>query len=121
MATPVAGTFDDVRLLTVLQVLADQAGLKPVTLNNVYDLTDGPNAATLQKLADRDIHGPAGAGGGPAVAIPAGFVTDGYQYFPRTADMKPVDAARLGLGGLGGGGLPLVPGTMPVPGQAEKK
>jgi RNA polymerase sigma factor (sigma-70 family) len=131
----VAGSFDDVRLLTVLQVLGDMAGLKPVTLNNVYYLTTPENAAPLQKLADRDLHGPL-AGGGlgvggqpPAVAIPAGFVTDGYQYFPRTADMKPVDpraVGALGTAGLSGAGLgggmgtsiaPL-PGTLPVPAPA---
>jgi hypothetical protein len=109
---PVAGTFDDVRLLTALQVLADQAGLKPVTLNNVYYLTDPPNAAVLQKQADRDLHG-GPPGGTPAPAIPAGFVTDGYQYFPRTAEMKPVDPRTFGAGGSP------VPGVQPVAGDRK--
>ena len=124
ITAPVAGTFDDVRLLTVLQVLADQAGLKPVTLNNVYYLTDPINAVELQRQADADLHGPPQSqlmqGAGPSVTIPAGFVTDGYQYFPRTADMKPVDPRTIGaFGGQGGGGVQPLPGMKPVP--AEKK
>jgi RNA polymerase sigma factor (sigma-70 family) len=111
---PVAGSFDDVRLLTVLQVLGDMAGLKPVTLNNVYYLTDRENAAQLQKLVDRDLFGPTAS----PVPIPAGYVTDGYQYYPKPTDLKPVPPGGLGgfgagLGALGGGG-PL-PGTLPVP------
>ena len=53
----VAGTFDDTRLLTVLTVLADQCGLKPVAMNNVYYVTHPENADRLQKGINRDLFG----------------------------------------------------------------
>ncbi|HVK16561.1 MAG TPA: RNA polymerase sigma factor [Fimbriiglobus sp.] len=111
---PVSATFDDVRLLSALQLLADMCGLKPVAMNNVYYVTTPENAARLQKEVSRDLFGePQSAS--PTIAVPAGFVTDGYHYFPRTADMKPVES----LGG-GIGGFQPVPAP-PQPAPPEKK
>ena len=112
----VSATFDDVRLLTVLQILGDMAELKPVVLNNVYYLTSPENAAKLQKEVNRDLYGEPQAN--QQVPVPPGFVTDGYQYYPRTSDMKAVDPATVLGGGLGfsGGGLGgAAPGVKPVP------
>lgn len=53
----VDGSFNDTRLLTVLQVLGDMADLKPVTLNNVFYLTDAKNAEKLQKQVNRELFG----------------------------------------------------------------
>lgn len=61
----VDGSFNDTRLLTVLQVLGDMADLKPVTLNNVYYLTDAKNAEKLQKQVNRELFGDSGAGSPP--------------------------------------------------------
>jgi RNA polymerase sigma factor (sigma-70 family) len=108
----VSATFDDVRLLTALQIMADMCELKPVAMNNVYYLTTPENAARLQKEVNRDLFGESAAQGS-TVPIPAGFVTDGYQYFPRTADMKPVDPATFGPVLLGSGGI--LPGVKPIP------
>ena len=58
------------------------------------DLTDEVSAAKLQQQVDRDLFGE------PTPAVPAGFVTDGYKLFPKTADMKPVEESNQGLGGL---------------------
>ncbi len=57
----VDGSFNDTRLLTVLQVLGDMADLKPVTLNNVFYLTDAKNADKLQKQVNRELFGDSGA------------------------------------------------------------
>lgn len=59
----VDGSFNDTRLLTVLQVLGDMADLKPVTLNNVFYLTDAKNAEKLQKQVNRELFGESGAAG----------------------------------------------------------
>jgi hypothetical protein len=95
----VTATFDDVRLRTVLQVVADVAGYRMVALDNVYYLTSPENAEQMLQELARPLHGgkePAGQ-----VLVPPGFVTDGYQYFPRTADMKPANPFT-GLGGVAG-------------------
>jgi RNA polymerase sigma factor (sigma-70 family) len=62
----VDGSFNDTRLLTVLQVLGDMADLKPVTLNNVFYLTDAKNAEKLQKQVNRELFGDSAACGQPA-------------------------------------------------------
>lgn len=117
--TEITATFDDVRLFTALQVIGDMAGLKPVAMNNVYYLTSPENAHQLQEEVNRDLFGgrePAGQ-----VLVPPGFVTDGYQYFPRTADMKPADPfAKAYLGGGGPGGVKPVPAPPPAK-KDEKK
>ncbi len=119
---PVSGSFSDVRLLTALTVLADMCDLKPVAMNNVYYVTTPANAAKLQKAVNRDLFGepPASA---QVTTVPAGFVTDGYQFFPRTADMKPVDPATVfgfSAGGAGGNLPRPVPAPAPAP-VPEKK
>ncbi len=53
----VSATFDDVRLLTALQILADMCELRPVALNNVYYITTPENAARLQREVNRDLFG----------------------------------------------------------------
>jgi RNA polymerase sigma factor (sigma-70 family) len=53
----VSATFDDVRLLSVLQLLADMCGLKPVAMNNVYYITTPENADRLQQEVNRDLFG----------------------------------------------------------------
>lgn len=93
----ITATFDGVRLRTALAVIADLACLRSVKLENVYYLTSPENAERLQREINRDL---ARDQGQPQVLVPPGFVTDGHQYFPRTADMKPTDpAATAGLGG----------------------
>jgi RNA polymerase sigma factor (sigma-70 family) len=110
----VSGTFDDVRLFTALTVLGDMCGLKPAYVNNVYYVTTPENAERMQKAFFRDLYGDTAAAAPPTVAVPPGFVTDGYQYFPRTADMKAVDPATAWFGGGTGG-------VVPVPAPPEKK
>lgn len=58
----VDGSFNDTRLLTVLQVLGDMADLKPVTLNNVFYLTDPKNAEKLQQQVNRELFGESAVG-----------------------------------------------------------
>jgi RNA polymerase sigma factor (sigma-70 family) len=53
----VSGSFSDVRLLTVLNVLADMCEMKPVMMNNVYYITRPENAAKLQEQVNRDLFG----------------------------------------------------------------
>jgi RNA polymerase sigma factor (sigma-70 family) len=113
----VSGTFDDVRLFTALTVLGDMCGLKPAYVNNVYYVTTPENAERMQKAFFQDLYGRPEAGA-MTVAVPPGFVTDGYQYFPRTADMKAVDPATVRFGGGLGGGAGTV---VPVPAPPEKK
>jgi hypothetical protein len=67
---PVSATFDDVRLLTALQLLADMCELKPVVLNNVYYVTTPENAARLQKEVNRDLFGDLPVPTPPAVPAP---------------------------------------------------
>lgn len=71
----VDGAFNDTRLLTVLQVLGDMADLKPVTLNNVFYLTDAKNAEKLQKQVNRELAGPVPAGPG-TLPDPVAGLTD---------------------------------------------
>ncbi len=54
----VSGTFDDARLLTVLELLADMCELKVVSNNNVFYITSVENAAKMQKRISRDLFGP---------------------------------------------------------------
>lgn len=53
----VSGSFHDVRLLTVLQVLSDMCDLRPVAMNNVYYITTPENAMKLQMDINRDLFG----------------------------------------------------------------
>jgi hypothetical protein len=53
----VSGTFDDVRLLTALELLADMCDLKVVSNNNVFYVTSVENAAKMQKQIHRDLFG----------------------------------------------------------------
>jgi hypothetical protein len=55
--TPVTGTFNDARLLTALQLLTDMAGLKVVSMNNVFYITDTESADKLQSDHNRDLFG----------------------------------------------------------------
>ncbi len=52
---PVSGTFDDTRLFTALELLADMCDLKVVSNNNVFYITGPDNAAKMQKRIDRDL------------------------------------------------------------------
>ncbi len=72
----VSGTFDDARLLTALELLADMCELKVVSNNNVFYVTSVENAAKMQKQIHRDLFGepqvpqalpPGGLGGVPPV------------------------------------------------------
>jgi len=89
---PVSGTFSDVRLLTAMTIFADMCELKPVWNNNVYYITSPENAARIQKDVNKELFGE------PALAVPAGYVTDGLQLFVKPGDLKP---AEQGLGTLG--------------------
>ena len=91
----VSGTFSDVRLLTVMTILADMCEMKPVWNNNVYYVTTPENAARIQKDVNKELFGE------PTLAVPAGYVTDGLHLYTKPADLKLAD---FGLGGLGGGG-----------------
>jgi RNA polymerase sigma factor (sigma-70 family) len=118
----VSATFDDVRLFTALTIVADMAGLKPAYTGNVYYVTTPENADRMQKAFFKDLYGEYPQQPAP-VGVPPGFVTDGYQFFPRTAEMKPVDPTLVfgaGLGGVGGNLPQPVPAPKPVP-PAEKK
>ncbi len=53
----VSGTFDSVRLLTVLELLTDMGDLKVVSNNNVFYITDAANAETMQRRVHRDLFG----------------------------------------------------------------
>lgn len=55
----ISGTFNDARLLTVLQLLTDMAGLKVVSMNNVFYITDGESADKLQSDHNRELFGEA--------------------------------------------------------------
>lgn len=55
----VSGTFDDTRLFTALELLADMCDLKVVSNNNVFYVTSPDNAAKMQKRIDRDLFGEA--------------------------------------------------------------
>jgi RNA polymerase sigma factor (sigma-70 family) len=115
----VTANFNDTRLLTVLKIVGNMCELKPVVIDNVYYLTNEASAAKLQKEVDRDLFGE------QPPAVPAGFVTDGYNLYPKTADMKPVEEPGLGLGVGGGvgGGLPIrvKPVPAPEPKNEDKK
>jgi hypothetical protein len=53
----VTANFNDARLLTVLRIIGDMCGLRPVVIDNVYYLTDSESAARLQMEVDRDLYG----------------------------------------------------------------
>lgn len=53
----VSGTFDDARLFTALELLADMCDLKVVSNNNVFYITAPDNAAKMQKRIHRDLFG----------------------------------------------------------------
>ena len=55
----VSGTFDDTRLFTALELLADMCDLKVVSNNNVFYITSPDNAAKMQKRIDRGLFGEA--------------------------------------------------------------
>ncbi len=55
--TLVSGTFDGVRLLTVLELLTDMSDLKVVSNNNVFYITDAANAEIMQRRVHRDLFG----------------------------------------------------------------
>ena len=101
----VSGTFDDVRLYTVLELLADMCDLKPVVLNNVYYITNPANAEKLQKKVNRELFGEQQP---PSIAVPYGFVTDGINLYPNPGNLKLAPANSLpitveSMMGLGGG------------------
>ncbi len=53
----VSGTFDDARLFTALELLADMCDLKVVSNNNVFYITAPDNAAKMQKRIHADLFG----------------------------------------------------------------
>ena len=97
----VSCTFDDVRLYTVLELLADMCDLKPVVINNVFYITSPANAEKLQKKVNRELFGEPPA---PSIAVPPGFVTDGINLYPNPGNLKPADFLS-GIGLSGGGGM----------------
>lgn len=53
----VTANFNDARLLTVLKIIGDMHGLKPVVIDNVFYLTDAAKAEDLQREVNRDLFG----------------------------------------------------------------
>ncbi len=53
----VTANFNDTRLLTVLKIVGDMHGLKPVVVDNVFYLTDAARADDLQQEVNRDLFG----------------------------------------------------------------
>lgn len=53
----VTANFNDTRLLTVLKIVGDMHGLKPVVIDNVFYLTDAATADEMQKEVNRDLFG----------------------------------------------------------------
>ncbi len=51
----VTANFNDTRLLTVLKIVGDMHGLKPVVIDNVFYLTESGRADELQKGVNRDL------------------------------------------------------------------
>lgn len=51
----VTANFNDTRLLTVLKIIGDMHGLKPVVIDNVFYLTDRESAESLQAEVNRDL------------------------------------------------------------------
>ncbi len=51
----VTANFNDARLLTVLKIIGDMHGLKPVVIDNVFYLTDRDSADELQKEVNHDL------------------------------------------------------------------
>ncbi|OWK38090.1 RNA polymerase sigma factor [Fimbriiglobus ruber] len=114
----VSATFDDVRLLSALQLLADMCELKPVAMNNLYYITTGENAAKLQKEILREQFGEPT---GPGILVPPDAVSDGLNLYERPATLKPYQfPGGLGFGGGGGmGGRAVVPGPKPTPPEKQ--
>ena len=79
----VSGTFDDTRLLTVLELLADMCELKVVSNNNVFYVTSVDNAVKMQKRVHRDLFGEPPA----PMAVPPGAF--GLGGFPPPAKDEP--------------------------------
>ena len=104
----VTGTFDDVRLHTALEILADQAELRLVYNNNVYYLTTAKNADRLCKTP---------------LAVPAGYVTDGLNFYRNPGNLKPESATpTAGLDGVTPDQSKVRPGDpLPTPMPGAKK
>ena len=102
----VTATFDDVRLYTALEILGDMAGLKLVYLNNVYYLTSPANAEKLQKKVNEELFGREYK----SLAVPAGYVTDGFNMYRNPGNLKAESLDPFGI--LGGNG---VIGAVPAP------
>jgi RNA polymerase sigma factor (sigma-70 family) len=51
----VTANFNDTRLLTVLKIVGDMHGLKPVVIDNVFYLTDRESADELRAEVNRDL------------------------------------------------------------------
>jgi hypothetical protein len=126
--TAVTARLDDVPLETAVEVLADQAGLKAVRLNNVLYVTTEARAEKLHRppAAAAPAGGwqvwPDGAGGF-RLTPPAGFPGAGVFGVPGGAlGVSGVGGlgGQIGLGGQGGlagmGGVPPpMPPKPPVP------
>jgi len=92
--------FDDVPLYSALEVLGDIAGLKPVFLNNVYYLTSPENAEKLQKKVNEELFGRQQK----PLAVPAGYLTDGINFYLNPGNLKPEAQGGFGGSGFSGGG-----------------
>ena len=89
--------------------------LKPVVMNNVFYITSPANAEKLQKKVYRELFGEPPT---PSIAIPAGYVTDGINYYLNPGNLKVLDVGAgggTGFGGGLGGGIPGVRAAQPVP------
>ena len=102
-------TFDDVPLYSALEILGDMAGLAPVFRNNIYYLTSPENAEKLQKKVNEELFG----ADRKQLIVPAGFLTDGINYYRNPGTLKPETPQEAGLGI--GGGVPGVEPAKPTP------
>ena len=98
-AVRITATFDNVRLATVLEVVGDTAGLRPVVLGTVFYLTDPDSAERLQEKVNREVFGktPTPASPWDGGGVGGGLGTPGGMGFGG------LGAGGGGLGAVGGG------------------
>jgi hypothetical protein len=74
--------FEDVPYETVVRLLCEQAGLKPVRMGNVIYITSPAAAKELRSEPDLSPSGTPGVGGGLDVAVPQPGVAGGIGLVP---------------------------------------
>lgn len=85
----VTANFNDTRLLTVLKIVGDMHGLKPVVIDNVFYLTDRERAEELQKEVNRDLFGAPTPFG-----IPSPPTVPAKPTSPITPETKPTKSEK---------------------------